>query len=56
MAGAEDTGVRNQPLGRCPKCNVMIPTPNLLIRYETADGWPKLFAECPDCRDPVHPE
>ncbi|PSP66551.1 hypothetical protein BRC79_07485 [Halobacteriales archaeon QH_8_67_27] len=56
MARAEDRVVRSQPLGRCPNCEVMIPPGNLLIKYETDDGWPKLFAECPDCRDPVHPE
>lgn len=56
MARAEDRVVRSQPLGRCPNCEVMIPPENLLIKYETDGGWPKLFAECPDCRDPVHPE
>jgi hypothetical protein len=43
-------------LGRCPNCDAQIPRANLLIRYETPDGWPRLFVECPDCEVPVHPE
>ena len=43
------------PLGACPNCDVTIPRANLLIAYETESGWPKLFAECPDCEEPVHP-
>ena len=42
-------------LGRCPACDVAIPTACLLIEYETGDGWPGMFAECPACADVVHP-
>ncbi|WP_449404910.1 DUF7837 family putative zinc-binding protein [Halosimplex salinum] len=56
MSGTRDGRARDQPLGRCPICESMIPPGNLLIRYESADGWPKLFAECPGCEDPVHPQ
>ena len=42
-------------LGRCPACDVAIPTAGLLIEYETGDGWPQMFAECPACADVVHP-
>lgn len=56
MAGSSGRGTRGQPLGRCPGCGEMIPSANLLIRYETAEGWPKLLAQCDDCEDPVYPE
>mgnify|MGYP000094183753 FL=1 len=56
MVGTEDRKLRGGPLGACPNCDVMIPSANLLIRYECEGDWPKLFAECPDCEDPVHPE
>lgn len=42
-------------LGQCPSCDVAIPTAGLLIEYETGDGWPQMFAECPACTDVVHP-
>lgn len=41
-------------LGRCPRCGEALATSQLLIRYETDDG-DAVFAECPDCEDPVHP-
>lgn len=46
---------RQPPLGRCPNCEEQIPSEKLLIKYETAEGWPKMFAECPACNEPVHP-
>lgn len=42
-------------LGRCPHCQATIPDGYLLIRYESANGWPTMFAECPDCEAVVHP-
>jgi len=42
-------------LGRCPRCEVPIPRGGLLIEYETADGWPQMYAECPSCAEVVHP-
>ncbi|WP_152436393.1 DUF7837 family putative zinc-binding protein [Halosimplex carlsbadense] len=56
MVGTDDRGLRGGPLGACPNCDVMIPSANLLIRYESEGDWPRLFAECPDCENPVHPE
>jgi len=56
MAGTDDRELRGGPLGTCPNCDVMIPSGNLLIRYESEGDWPRLFAECPDCENPVHPE
>lgn len=41
-------------VGRCPRCDEPIPRGRLLIEYETREG-PDAFAECPDCRDVVHP-
>lgn len=46
---------RATTLGRCPLCETVIPSANKLIEYETSDGWTKMFAECPDCGDVVHP-
>lgn len=43
-------------LGRCPICDEPIPRDNKLIEYETEEGWTSMFAECPDCRDVVHPQ
>lgn len=28
----------------------------IVIRYESANGWPNMFAECPDCGAVVHPK
>lgn len=44
------------PLGTCPVCDATIPSTRLLIEYESEDGWPRMFAECPRCDVPVHPE
>jgi hypothetical protein len=43
-------------LGRCPSCDTIIPRLCLLIEYETEDGWPTMFAECPGCGEVVHPQ
>lgn len=54
MGAIEERGTR-PILGRCPSCDAMIPQSGLLIEYESADGWPQMFAECPRCTDVVHP-
>ncbi len=41
-------------LGICPHCDAAIPTTRVLIEYETGDGT-STYAECPECRDVVHP-
>jgi hypothetical protein len=46
----------NDSLGTCPRCDARIPARNRLISYETADGDRAVYAECPDCSDPVHPD
>jgi len=46
---------REGPLGTCPTCERDIPRENLIIAYEADGDWPRLFAECPSCEDPVHP-
>lgn len=43
------------PLGTCPACGETIPASRVLIEYET-DGETAVFAECPGCRDVVHPD
>ncbi len=45
----------DESLGTCPRCNVAIPSHNLLIRYERGDGEAR-YAACPDCQTPVRPE
>lgn len=42
-------------LGTCPECGERLPAATLLIEYETDDGT-AVFADCPACREVVHPE
>lgn len=42
-------------LGRCPICHAEIPQADLLITYESAGGWPMMFAACNRCETVVHP-
>lgn len=51
----EDEGMECPTLGRCPICDTLIPPSNLVIKYEMSGEWPRMFAECPACEDPVHP-
>jgi len=44
----------NGSLGRCPDCETELSRASVLIEYETKGG-PRRFAECPTCRDVVHP-
>ncbi|WP_193767754.1 DUF7837 family putative zinc-binding protein [Halorientalis pallida] len=44
----------HESLGSCPRCGTSIPSRNLLIRYERADGEAR-YAACPDCETPVRP-
>lgn len=55
MDNPEREKTRKPPLGRCPHCDRDIPKRNLLISYESAGEWPRMFAECPTCEEPVHP-
>ena len=55
MSGSPGRETNASTLGSCPDCDTAIPDTCLLIRYETAEGWPKQFAECPECLDVVHP-
>ncbi|WP_458187160.1 DUF7837 family putative zinc-binding protein [Haladaptatus sp. NG-WS-4] len=41
-------------LGMCPDCESDIPRGYVLIEYGTENGKER-FAECPDCREIVHP-
>lgn len=42
-------------LGQCADCDTPIPSSQLLVSYETADGWPCMYAECPACEEIVRP-
>lgn len=41
--------------GHCPECKVPVPSVNVLVEYETNEGWHRVFAECPVCEDVIHP-
>jgi len=41
-------------LGACPRCHHRIPAAQLLIDYQTSEGR-QIWAECPGCREVVHP-
>lgn len=56
MNGVEEEESASERSGECPNCDAAIPSAYVLIRYETSDGWPRLFAECPACKDVVHPQ
>ena len=45
---------RQPTLGECPDCEAAVPEGALLIRYRR-NGWPAVFAECPDCGGVVRP-
>jgi len=45
---------KTQSLGVCPECSAEIPSGAVLVEYER-DGGPVVYAECPDCVEPVHP-
>ncbi|WP_449267266.1 DUF7837 family putative zinc-binding protein [Halalkaliarchaeum desulfuricum] len=42
-------------LGTCPLCGTRVSRDAVLIEYEV-DGDPRLFAECPECEQPVRPQ
>jgi hypothetical protein len=44
----------DRTLGHCPDCATEIPLDLVIIEYETDDGR-ESYAECPDCREVVHP-
>lgn len=42
-------------LGACPVCGTKIPAGLLLIEYERNEDR-AMYAECPACEEPVHPQ
>lgn len=42
-------------LGTCPRCHADIPRGMVLIEYES-EGTTAVYAECPECTEPVQPE
>jgi NAD-dependent SIR2 family protein deacetylase len=55
MSGSAGRNHGSSSPGRCPECEVSIPVGNVLVEYETSDGWQRMFAECPACEAVVHP-
>jgi hypothetical protein len=55
MTGTTRQQAGTSTLGRCPGCDAPIPAARLLIEYRTAEGWPRMYAECPSCASVVHP-
>ena len=41
-------------LGACPFCEEPVPRPAVLIEY-VVDSEKRLYAECPNCQEPVQP-
>lgn len=39
-------------IGKCPECGTELRSEHILIAYEDN----KVYAECPECGDPVHPD
>jgi hypothetical protein len=50
-----DFETSDPPLGQCPTCETAIPRSDLVVAYETPDGWPRMLAACPACEVTVHP-
>ncbi len=44
----------DQALGLCPNCGSILPSGAVLIEYEVS-GDKRVFAECPQCSEPVRP-
>lgn len=55
MSGTDRRGSRPHSPGDCPHCEARIPRGAVLIEYETVEGPTRMFAECPDCGEVVHP-
>ena len=53
--GVHDSATRGEMLGTCAACESSIPQTNLVVKYRTENGWPRILAECPDCEAVVHP-
>ena len=46
---------RNSTLGVCPFCSSTLEAGSIIIEYEV-EGEQRVFAECEQCDEPVHPE
>lgn len=42
-------------LGACPFCEMLVSRDAILIEY-VVDGEERVYAECPECREPVQPQ
>jgi hypothetical protein len=43
-------------LGSCPDCETPLHDYDVVIEYKRRDGQRAVWADCPDCRDVVHPD
>ncbi|MCD2199568.1 hypothetical protein LPA44_06625 [Halobacterium sp. KA-4] len=50
----ESMSTESKSLGVCPECGAAIPSGAVLVEYER-NGHQVVYAECPDCVEPVHP-
>jgi formate dehydrogenase maturation protein FdhE len=46
---------RNSTLGVCPFCGSTLESGSIILEYETG-GERRVYAECEECDEPVHPE
>ncbi|WP_455349889.1 DUF7837 family putative zinc-binding protein [Halobiforma nitratireducens] len=42
-------------LGTCPLCGSSISSDAIILKYEV-NGEERLYAECDECNEPVHPQ
>jgi len=45
----------NSTLGVCPYCGSTLEAGSIILEYEV-EGERRVFAECTQCNEPVHPE
>ena len=46
---------RNSTLGMCPFCGSTLEAGSIILEYEV-DGQQRVYAQCMECGEPVHPE
>jgi len=46
---------RNSTLGVCPFCGSTLKAGSIILEYEV-DGQRRVYAQCSECGEPVHPE
>ena len=46
---------RSSTLGVCPFCGSTLKAGSIILEYEV-DGQRRVYAQCSECGEPVHPE